>query len=66
MEINQALDDVKAAAFLGLAPQTLRNLRCRCAGPPYHKIGRRVVYLKQDLELYLRERRVDPEAREAL
>jgi hypothetical protein len=62
MQKEQGLNDVQAAAFLGLAPQTMRNLRCRCAGPPYFKLGRRIVYRVADLEKYLADRRVDPEA----
>ena len=56
-----ALNDVQAAAFLGLAPQTLRNMRVERRGPVYRKLGSRVIYLQRDLEAYLEARRVDPE-----
>jgi Helix-turn-helix domain len=61
--MNQMLNDIQAAGFLGLKPQTLRNMRHYGEGPIYHKLGRRVVYRIADLEKYLAERRIDPEAR---
>ena len=64
MEKQQVvLNDIQAAAYLGLAPQTLRNMRSYRRGPCYHRLGRRIVYKISDLEKYLAERRVDPEAR---
>ena len=62
MEQVQVLNDVQAAAFLGLAPQTLRNARCHRRGPAYIKLGRRIVYKLSDLQEYLAKHRVDPEA----
>lgn len=63
MENQQVFNDVRAARYLGLAPQTLRNMRHYGKGPVYHKLGSRVVYKICDLEKYLAERRIDPEAR---
>ena len=57
-----ALDERQAAKILGIAVQSLRNRRCRRVGPPYHKIGSRVVYSLKDLEEFLKQRRIDPEA----
>ena len=62
-KIQQVLNDVQAAAYLGLAPQSLRNFRHKRVGPPYVKLGHRVVYLLRDLQDYLQARRIDPEAR---
>ena len=62
MDNTMCLSDVRAAAFLGLAPQTLRNWRFQGRGPKYCKIGgRRVVYRVQDLEEFLRKNEIDPE-----
>lgn len=61
--MEQVLNDVKAAAFLGLGVQSLRNARCCRKGPPYIKLGRRIVYKLTDLEEYLDRHRIDPEAR---
>ncbi len=57
---QQVFNDVQAARYLGLAPQTLRNLRHYGRGPAYCKLGSRVVYKISDLERYLAERRIDP------
>lgn len=46
----------RAAAYLGLSPKTLETLRTRGGGPPFLKLGRRVVYRKADLELWLAQR----------
>jgi predicted DNA-binding transcriptional regulator AlpA len=47
------LNTAEAAAFLGLAKQTLYNLRSKHAGPPWIKLtSSRVVYLREDLEHY--------------
>ncbi|MEO5951569.1 MAG: helix-turn-helix domain-containing protein [Chloroflexia bacterium] len=46
-----------AAAYLGIAGSTLAKMRLRGDGPPYSKIGpRAIVYLKDDLDHYFRER----------
>lgn len=62
MENNVVIDEKQASAYLGLAVQSLRNRRCRRQGPPYHKLGGRVVYRVADLEAYLDAHRIDPEA----
>jgi hypothetical protein len=33
-----------AAAYLGVSPSFLNKARCRGDGPPFAKIGRRVLY----------------------
>ncbi|MBI4191552.1 MAG: helix-turn-helix domain-containing protein [Betaproteobacteria bacterium] len=38
-----------AAAFLSLSDAWLRLLRSRGEGPPYYRLGRRVVYRRDDL-----------------
>lgn len=43
----------RAAAYLGLSPKTLETLRTRGGGPPFLKLGRRVVYRKADLDTWL-------------
>ena len=46
----------EAAKLLGLAPSTLAKLRLNGDGPIYCKLGRRVVYRKEDLEAWLATR----------
>ncbi len=45
-----------AAEYLGLSPATLETLRSRGGGPPFVKLGRRVVYRQVDLDRWLEER----------
>ena len=41
---------VEAARILGVSPKTIDNWRWKGQGPPYHKIGRRLVrYHRADL-----------------
>jgi hypothetical protein len=46
-----------AADYLGLSPATLETLRIRGGGPPFSKLGRRVVYRREDLDAWLALRR---------
>ncbi len=56
------VDERGAAALLGIAPATLRNLRSQGRGPKYCRVGRRVVYRVRDVDAYLENNAVDPEA----
>jgi len=54
-----AMLDVKAAArFMGVAVATLAKMRCLGGSPPYVKAGRKILYAKEDLLAWLRERRI--------
>ena len=46
-----------AATYLGLATQTLAKLRWNGDSPPYFKVGRRVLYDREELDAWLNERR---------
>ena len=46
----------EAAKLSGLAPSTLAKLRLSGNGPIYCKLGRRVVYRREDLEAWLETR----------
>lgn len=46
----------QAATYLGLSPTTLETLRTRGGGPPFVKLGRRVVYRSEDLATWLAHR----------
>ncbi|MDE9485585.1 helix-turn-helix domain-containing protein [Xenorhabdus bovienii] len=44
----------EAEIYLGVTSQTLANWACTGKEKiPYHKIGRKVIYLKSDLDGYL-------------
>lgn len=45
-----------AAHYLMLSPQTLEKYRVLGGGPQFRKHGRRVVYLKDDLDTWSEER----------
>jgi predicted DNA-binding transcriptional regulator AlpA len=51
-----ALPTIAAAEYLGLSPATLETLRTRGGGPPFVKLGRRVVYRREDLDAWLARR----------
>jgi predicted DNA-binding transcriptional regulator AlpA len=59
-ETNQEIpiNAAAAAALTGLAPSTLAKLRCVGGGPPFIKLGRKVVYRRADLADWLNARRV--------
>ena len=48
-----------AAAYLNLSPGTLEVWRCLGRGPRYYKVGRRVIYRREDLDAYLAMRTVE-------
>lgn len=52
-----AFDTRAAAKFLSLSPKTLETLRTRGGGPTFSKLGRRVVYRREDLDSWLKNRR---------
>ena len=58
-KIDPKVAEPEAAAHCGLAPATLATMRCRGSGPPYFKLGRRVVYSLRDLDKWLAARRVN-------
>jgi hypothetical protein len=61
---DDALTEDEAARFLGVSPSFLAKRRCYGEGPAFVKYGgKRVVYLKADLEAYrLARRRSAPKA----
>jgi predicted DNA-binding transcriptional regulator AlpA len=59
----RSLPEKSAAAYIGLAPATLRQARCygkregATPVPKHIKIGRSVRYLREDLDAFLDEMR---------
>ncbi|HDU1478183.1 TPA: helix-turn-helix domain-containing protein [Klebsiella pneumoniae] len=52
--ILERLTRAEAAAYLGVNAQTLANwAHTGKVGIPYHKVGRKVIYMKSDLDNYL-------------
>ena len=48
----------EAAEYIGCSPETLATWASRGGGPPYLRIGRKVVYLQSDLDVWMASRRV--------
>lgn len=46
-----------AAHYMGLAPQTLAKMRFSGDSPPFYKLGRRVLYKRGELDLWVASRR---------
>ena len=55
--LQPKLSTPEAARLIGLSPATLSTLRTRGGGPPFLKVGSRVVYDPADLEKWLNDRR---------
>lgn len=56
LEEKSVLTTRQAARYVELSPKTLETMRTRGGGPPYVKIGRRVVYRRADLDAWLSDR----------
>lgn len=50
------LDQGKAAAWLCLSERTLERWRVSGEGPPFAKLGRRVLYRQSDLDDWIASR----------
>jgi predicted DNA-binding transcriptional regulator AlpA len=50
-------DTIEEAERIGLSPKTLENWRSLGCGPPYYKIGARVVYDEREVDEWLAARR---------
>jgi len=62
---QRLLTEKQAAPYIGMSRSFLRQSRMtgrrknRTAGPPFLKIGRKVLYLAEDLDTWLLEHRHD-------
>ena len=54
---SECLDTRESARLLGLSPRTLEKWRYEGSGPPFLKMGRRVLYTKEDLVAWMYRRR---------
>jgi hypothetical protein len=54
----QFLSTEEAAGYLGVSMSLLEKLRVRGDGPTYAKLGARVIYMREDLDAFVRGRRV--------
>lgn len=60
---RRGLSEAEAAEYIGMSRSFLRQARMdgkrknRTPGPPYTKIGRKILYLKDDLDTWLEQHR---------
>ncbi len=62
---QKLLSSDEAAVSIGYKPNTLAIWRIKKIGPAYHKLGCRVFYSIDDLQVWVMKRRIDPETRPA-
>jgi predicted DNA-binding transcriptional regulator AlpA len=55
---NPRLNRLEAAEYCGCSLATLETKASRGGGPPFIKVGAKVVYLQRDLDAWLNSRRV--------
>lgn len=62
-QVKRGLSEKAAAQYIGMSRSFLRQARMdgkrrnRTPGPPFSKVGRRVLYLLDDLDAWLEEHR---------
>jgi hypothetical protein len=61
MSLDQLTED-QTAEQLGVTAATLANWRWRKYGPAYLKVGRKVLYLQDDVDSWTADQRRDPAA----
>ena len=58
--LNRMLSSDEAARYLGIAPGTLNNWRCYNSNfIPYSRMGKKIIYKKEDLDNFTEMSRVD-------
>ena len=57
LEAQEKLTPRDAARHTGLAISTMAKMRCRGGSPPFLRLGRKIVYVRADLDGWLAARR---------
>jgi predicted DNA-binding transcriptional regulator AlpA len=66
MITKRGLSETQAAEYIGLSRSTLRQGRMdgdregRCPTPPFVRLGRKIIYLREELDCWLDQHRVSP------
>ena len=58
MSGKERFNHKEAAAYLGIADQSLYNWRSQRRGPDYVLMGSKIMYLKSDLDKFIESNRV--------
>ena len=53
----------EVARYLSVSTSWLEQLRCRGEGPPYYKLGGKVLYEKSEVDAWFESHRKNPEGR---
>ena len=51
-------DTVAAGVYSKHAPETLERLRCTGGGPVFHRVGRKILYHRDDLDRWISAGRI--------
>ena len=57
---QNTLSEEDGAQYLGMSKAWLRKQRRFGAGPAYVRLGRRIVYMRSDLDALIQRGRIDP------
>jgi len=57
--VDELLEDDEVAEELHNETKTLANWRTKRIGPPFIRVGKRVLYRRSDLEKWLESKRVE-------
>ena len=57
--MEHLMSEKEAGGFLGWRPATMRLNRRRGRGPAFYRVGKKILYRKEDLEKFLQSRRVE-------
>lgn len=58
MTINEMMNQKQAAGYIGMSTGYLKKKRSDGEGPIYSRVGKRVIYRKEDLDAFLNEHQV--------
>lgn len=55
--LTRYFNNADATAYIGLSPRTLEKYRVTGGGPMFRKLGRRVLYVAEDLDEWANARK---------
>ena len=58
--LDDYINETELAAELGHHPRTLARWRALREGPPHTRIGRKILYLRESVQFWLRPQEVEP------
>lgn len=56
--LTESFNQKQAACYIGMSTGYLKQKRSDGEGPLYSRVGKRVVYLKKDLDAFLHEHKI--------